>query len=209
MSRNLQNWPQSRHKNLVCTILKHRLFGHVTIKKKQTLIMDPSDEFTDKIKKRFDVIDPQTKNTLMENRNPLNASWPMKQWVDCYSEFLQERKLPLADDIRTSDIRQPNKHNISRRHSINLLACLKALWQLPVKTGNLINIHISCMTTFWTLVASLSVGNIICPNWLENFIFLFERNVQWMKVTFEGTLKTTHQMIITTRTVHRSLVEQQ
>ena len=137
----------------------------------------------------------------MENRKGLIANWPTKQWVDCFSEFLQERNLPLVDDIRTSDIRQANKHTISRRHVINLLALLKALWQLPVKTGNLINIHISCMTVFWTLVTSLSVGNIICLNWLENFIFLFERNIQWMKVTLEGTLKTPHQMIITTGTV--------
>ena len=54
---------------------------------------------TFKQKRRFDVVDESTKQTLLENRKALNTNRATKQWILCLNDFLKERSLPEVDSI--------------------------------------------------------------------------------------------------------------
>ena len=48
---------------------------------------------------RFDVVDDETKKTLLDNRKALNTNRATKQWISCLNEYLVERGLSKVDDM--------------------------------------------------------------------------------------------------------------
>ena len=53
---------------------------------------------------RFDHLDDETKEHLLNNRKAENTNIATKQWVKCLNEFLASKKLPCVDDIQAEQL---------------------------------------------------------------------------------------------------------